>query len=77
MRLQIALIIQSLWTCCILLRCWQAHMVLGYLLSTGVDIAQSTSLKPLYTSIPLIAFQNQGIQVIREENSGKYGIFGV
>ena len=52
-------------------------MVLGYLLSTGVDIAQHTSLEPLYTSIPLIAFQNQGIQVIGEEKSGKYSLFGV
>ena len=52
-------------------------MVLGYLLSTSVDIAQRTSLEPLYTSIPLMAFQNQGIQVIGEENSGKYSLFGV
>ena len=52
-------------------------MVLGYLLSTGVNIAQSTSLEPLYTSIPLVAFYNQGIQMIGEENSGKYSIFGV
>ena len=52
-------------------------MVLGYLLSTGVDIALRTYLAPLYTSIPLLTFQNQGIQVIGEENSGKYSLFGV
>ena len=52
-------------------------MVLGYLLSTGVDIAQRTSLEPLYASIPLIAFQNQDMQVNGEENSGKYSIFRV